>query len=252
MEALVFQSTTGKDVTTSLTVAKVFGKRHDHVLRDIQGLTCSPEFRLPNFGEIKYLDDKGREYPAFEMTKNGFSFLVMGYTGEKASQFKEQFIAEFDKRTELLTNDDYIIHQALSILDKKAKALEGQLSFKTQQLELATQTIQEQAPMVKIFQEVISADNAHLATAMAQMFDISARKFNALLKGWKVQRTVGKEWTLCAKYQGNGYTLLHPVPYPDKDGNIKTKNELRWTEKGRLFLIEFFAAKGYKTVNAAA
>ena len=89
MEALVSTNSKGQDVTTSLIVAEVFGKRHDHVLRDIENLSCSNAFRLLNFGETPYIHPQnGQTYPMFEMTKDGFSFLVMGYTGDKAGQFK--------------------------------------------------------------------------------------------------------------------------------------------------------------------
>jgi Rha family phage regulatory protein len=254
MEALVIQSVKGQDVTTSLIVAEVFGKRHDHVLRDIENLSCSDGFRLLNFGETPYTHPQnGQTYKAYEITKDGFSFLVMGYTGGKAAEFKEKFIYEFNKREALLKNDDFILSRALSILNERTKSLEAQVSFQSQQLQLADQTIKEQAPMVKAFRDVISADNAHLATAMGQMFDLTASKFNALLNDWKVQRKVGGDWVLCAKYHGKGYAIIHPVPYRDgKEGVMKTKNELRWTEKGRMFLIEFFSGKGYSTVKAAA
>lgn len=87
-------------VTTSLMVAEVFGKRHDHVLRDIDQLDCSSEFRLLNFQEssrsVTVPRFGGRQERYFELTKNGFVFLVMGYTGAKAAQFKEAYIARFD------------------------------------------------------------------------------------------------------------------------------------------------------------
>lgn len=254
MEALVIQSAKGHDVTTSLKVAQVFGKRHDNVLRDIQSLSCSDNFRSLNFEETPFTNPQNNQtYPIYQMTKDGFAFLAMGYTGAKAGEFKEKFINEFNKREALLKNDDFILSRALTILNERTKSLEAQVSLKTQQLELADQTIKQQAPMVKAFHEVISADNAHLATAMGQMFDLTAAKFNSLLNDWKVQRKVGGDWVLCAKYHGKGYAIIHPVPYRDgKEGVMKTKNELRWTEKGRMFLIEFFSSKGYSTVKAAA
>lgn len=55
MNELVIINGKGDSVTTSLIVAEIFGKRHDHVLRDIQSLECSIEFRVPNFGESSYL-----------------------------------------------------------------------------------------------------------------------------------------------------------------------------------------------------
>lgn len=88
-------------VVSSRDVAKAFGKRHDHVLRDINNLPCSQEFRLPNFGVVyKTLPDGSRVGASVEevfMTRDGFTLLAMGYTGEKAMRFKELFIAEFNR-----------------------------------------------------------------------------------------------------------------------------------------------------------
>lgn len=55
----------------------------------------------------------------YEMTKDGFSFLVMGYTGTKAVHFKEMFIAEFNKREAMLKSDDYILMRSQQILQKE-------------------------------------------------------------------------------------------------------------------------------------
>jgi anti-repressor protein len=70
------------------------------VLRDIEALDCSPEFRKPNFGLSYYYNDKSsnpdKKYKKYEITKDGFTFLVMGYTGKKAAKFKEDYIAKFN------------------------------------------------------------------------------------------------------------------------------------------------------------
>ncbi|WP_040932029.1 Rha family transcriptional regulator [Paenibacillus larvae] len=102
MNQLVFIEN-GKTVTDSLTVAEVFGKEHDKVLRDIRELDCSEEFSLANFGESTYTNERGRTYPKYIITQDGFSFLVMGYTGKEAAKFKEMYIAEFNRMREKLT-----------------------------------------------------------------------------------------------------------------------------------------------------
>ncbi|GGJ61781.1 Rha family transcriptional regulator [Virgibacillus salexigens] len=95
MDKLVFVK--NKEVVTdSLTVAHVFKKRHDNVIRDIRTLECSTEFSLLNFKESNY-EVRGKEYPMFYITQDGFSFLVMGYTGKKAAEFKEKYISAFRK-----------------------------------------------------------------------------------------------------------------------------------------------------------
>lgn len=93
----------GRTVTDSLTVAEVFGKRHSDVLRSIEALECSEEFTERNFALSNYKDSTGRALPKYIITQDGFSFLVMGYTGKEAARFKEMYIAEFNRMREQLT-----------------------------------------------------------------------------------------------------------------------------------------------------
>ena len=87
----------GMPVTTSRKVAKTFGKQHSHVLRDIESLDCSQKFNQSNFGLVNYQDRKGEKRPEYIITKDGFTFLVMGYGGKKAAQFKEAYIQRFNE-----------------------------------------------------------------------------------------------------------------------------------------------------------
>lgn len=96
MQELVIQSSKGNEVTTSLIVAEVFKKEHSKVLRDIENLSCSEEFRAANFGVSSYITSQNKQLPMYEMTKDGFTFLVMGYTGKAAAKFKEDFINAFN------------------------------------------------------------------------------------------------------------------------------------------------------------
>lgn len=93
----------GKIKTTSLKIAEHFGKRHDHVLDKIRNLDCSPEFNAPNFGLVEYEDAKGEKRPAYEITRDGFMFLAMGFTDKAAAQWKEAYINAFNEmESELL------------------------------------------------------------------------------------------------------------------------------------------------------
>lgn len=87
----------GKAVTTSRYVADFFRKMHKNVIRAIESLECSPEFTQLNFVLSEYTDSTGRKLPMYDMTKDGFVFLVMGFTGKKAAAFKEAYIAEFNR-----------------------------------------------------------------------------------------------------------------------------------------------------------
>ena len=93
-----------KDIVraNSLMVAKMFNKTHQHVLRDIAKITesksgLSEEFRVHNFVKSSYKDSTGRKLPCYDMTRDGFTVLVMGYTGQRAMRFKETYIHRFNE-----------------------------------------------------------------------------------------------------------------------------------------------------------
>ena len=95
----------GTLLVDSRYVAEIFEKRHDNVLRDIQKLIeDEPEFSLLNFEEIKYKDDKNRRQPCYLMTRDGFTMLVMGFTGAKARKFKLAYIQRFNQMEKQIQN----------------------------------------------------------------------------------------------------------------------------------------------------
>lgn len=85
----------------SLQIAETFERQHDNVLRDIRNLDCSDNFSLLNFEESNY-KDRGKKYPKYLLTKDGFTFLVMGYRGKKAAQFKEEYINRFNQMEQFI------------------------------------------------------------------------------------------------------------------------------------------------------
>ena len=87
----------GQITTTSLQIAEHFGKRHKNVMQAIANLECSPEFNRLNFQPVEYLDAKGEKRPCYRITRDGFVFLAMGFTGKEAAQWKEAYITAFNK-----------------------------------------------------------------------------------------------------------------------------------------------------------
>ena len=85
----------GEVWTTSLLIADKFGKQHKNVLRAIENLECSQEFAGLNFALSEYADPTGRTLPMYRISRDGFSFLAMGFTGRETAVWKESFIAAF-------------------------------------------------------------------------------------------------------------------------------------------------------------
>lgn len=89
-----------KLVTTSIMVAEVFEREHKSVLEAIRNLTA--EKSAAKFFTEKTYKNRGKEYPMFEMDRDGFSLLVMGFNGEKALHWKLKYIEAFNKMEEEL------------------------------------------------------------------------------------------------------------------------------------------------------
>lgn len=116
-QEVVFENKDEQVFCTSLDVAKVFGKRHKNILRDIENilndlreigdLQCKLNFEL-SFKTRKIEGFRGRErkYPYYNLTRDGFSLLAMGFTGKKALQFKIAFINAFNEMENIIKSNN--------------------------------------------------------------------------------------------------------------------------------------------------
>ena len=91
----------------SLYVAEFFEKNHKEVLRDIRNIAApnsglSKECAERNFALGSYKDKQNKKRPCYYLTRDGFTILVMGYTGKKALRFKELYIRRFNEMEELI------------------------------------------------------------------------------------------------------------------------------------------------------
>lgn len=112
-------------VTDSRKVAEVFGKRPDHVMRDIDNIKKD----APNFGEMFFEaeapDSYGRPQRIYYLNRDGLSLLVMGFTGKKALEWKLKYIEAFNAMEKQLREQAKPKTQ-LDILVESAKALQEQ------------------------------------------------------------------------------------------------------------------------------
>lgn len=114
-----------KAVTTSLKVAEVFGKRHNSVLRSIENLLLDlPEGAQRNFALSEYPDSTGRTLPMYQMNRDGFTLLAMGFTGKAALEFKLKYIAAFNAMENALLNQQNLSWQQQRLDGKVARRME--------------------------------------------------------------------------------------------------------------------------------
>jgi len=87
-------------ITTSRMVSEVFGKLHELVVAKIEMLDFSSEFFQKNFRMVRSYNNR-KTIPAYEMTRDGFIFLSIGFTGKKACEFSLAYIKAFDEMVEV-------------------------------------------------------------------------------------------------------------------------------------------------------
>ena len=93
-------------MVSSRCLAELFGKRHDNVIRDIKERILphvSVNFRLLNFEESSYINSQNKKQPEYRITFDGFTIIAMGFTGQKAMEFKEMYIEAFHQMKNLIT-----------------------------------------------------------------------------------------------------------------------------------------------------
>lgn len=148
---LVVESSKGNPVTSSLIVAETFEKDHKNVIQAIENLMA--EKSAAKFFYKTTYQNRGKDYPMYIMTRDGFSLLAMGFTGEKALKFKLSFIDSFNNMELKLRNIStpsipQSFSEALLLASNQAKEIEQ----KDKQLAI-------QAPIVDFANRVIDNDN---------------------------------------------------------------------------------------------
>ena len=129
-EVINIQNKDGVAVVSSRVVAYDFDKQHHHVTQASENLISENSLLKNMFIESTYETDRGRTYKEYLLTRDGFSLLVMGFTGKEALQWKLQYIEAFNKMEEQIKqqNNPYA-HlspelQSIIMLDQKQQMLE--------------------------------------------------------------------------------------------------------------------------------
>ena len=143
-DVVVTRNNDGELVVTSRQVAEDFGKRHSEVLRaiedkiEINAILRSSKY----FIESTYIDKANRKSKEYLLTRDGFSFLVMGFTGAKADEWKLKYIEAFNKMEQDIKNP-------YAHLSKEVQAIFA-LDHKQQQLAVEVKELKEGMPLFNV------------------------------------------------------------------------------------------------------
>ena len=214
----------GKAVVSSRDIARVFEKEHRRVLQDVRTIAENdPVWGLHNFVQSAYTNEQNKSQPEYLITRDGFTLLVMGYTGEKAMRFKKAYIAAFNEMESRFAPRNY--KEALLALvaaEEKKEALEAQNKV----LQLTADKYEGQTDTVGLYK----------AGEIAKELGISAKRLNDFLHSCRVQyRPNGSNtWQLYTDYAKDHIAATQLVRLE----NGYDMPMLLWTPKGRDFIFD--------------
>ncbi|NCG67772.1 Rha family transcriptional regulator [Bacillus coagulans] len=235
-------------VTDSLTVAEVFEKRHDIVLRDIENQITKlqeageQEFSLHNFEESTYTNERGREYRKYNLTEDAFTLVSMAYTTPEAMKFKVRFIKEFKRmreQIELANQPSYMVADPIERAKRWIEEEQERQKLQTDNLVL-TQQVNELQPKASYYDLILQNKSLLSITKIAKDYGMSGMALNKKLHELGVQYKQGDIWLLYAKYQDKGYTQTTTHVIDADKARVSTK----WTQKGRLFIYALLKNEG--------
>ena len=214
----------GKAVVSSRDIARVFEKEHRRVLQDVRTIAENDlVWGLHNFVQSAYTNEQNKSQPQYLITRDGFTLLVMGYTGEKAMRFKKAYIAAFNEMESRFAPRNY--KEALLALvaaEEKKEALEVQNKV----LQLTSDKYEGQTDTVGLYK----------AGEIAKELGISAKRLNDFLHNCRVQyRPNGSNtWQLYTDYAKDHIAATQLVRLE----NGYDMPMLLWTPKGRDFIFD--------------
>lgn len=243
MEKIVFIEN-NRPVTDSLIVAETFGKEHKRVMQDIRELDCSEEFNRHNFVQIDYTDGRNRTYPKYLITQDGFSFLVMGYTGKEAARYKELYIGEFNRmRNEIqygLAKPSYMIDDPIGRAEKwideerQRMALLALNKQREEQLSL-------QAPKVALYDTAMNAGNNFTMERVSKTLGYGRNKLFEFLREIKVLRSNNMPYQ---EFLDRGYFDVRQYSITHMTSGIENKTQTLVTPKGMSYIHDKLVQHG--------
>ena len=196
MDKLV-KVTDGQIVVESRKIAEHFGKEHKNVMQSVREILAAEKSATKFYLETTY-ENRGKEYPEYLMNRDGFSLLVMGFTGKKALEWKIKYIQAFNAMEEELRNQSKTNalpkeRSEFKEQELKARMLNARVRESNQYLKIAAQI---DIPEYRYILQAKSAEalnggvpvlplqeverKTYSATEIGAMFGVSANKIGKL------------------------------------------------------------------------
>ncbi|HWL70433.1 MAG TPA: phage regulatory protein/antirepressor Ant [Geminicoccus sp.] len=229
----------GEVFANSRTVSTAFDKHHRDVLRAIDTLVQQePSLGLRSFAQTPYLEPTtGQEYRSFDMNRDGFTLLAMGFTGAKALKWKLRYIeafnaleAEVRSRLSADLNDPVALRNLLLAHTEREIAMQAQIT--------------EMKPTVDAFDRIAGADGSLIVRETAKALQIREKDLISYLmqNGWAYRRN-GSGHLLGYQAKTAAGLIVHKVTtISQPDGSERVTEQMRITPKGLTKLAKIFGS----------
>lgn len=163
----------GQLVVTSRQIAEDFEKEHPKVTRDIEnlirGIAKNGDTYNHLFIESQYKHEQNKQsYKEYLLTRDGFSLLVMGFTGTKALEWKLKYIEAFNKMESKLKQDKpTCIEDVLIQSLQEMKDVKLQIATTNQRITENKQEIQDMRDVIKLDTTSWRKDTSNLINKIA-------------------------------------------------------------------------------------
>ena len=190
------------------------------------------------------------------------TFLIMGFTGSKADEWKMKYIKAFNEMEQMLKDGTQLTEKQkleLQLFSKnKAEVAEAHKKLLELETKPLVETIEKQKcenaklkPKADYANDILLAPGTVTTTQIAKEYAMRARSLNILLHKLGIQYKVNGQWVLYAKYDGKGYTKSCTKEIKHTYGESESIVYTRWTQKGRQFLYELLKNEGIYPIKKA-
>lgn len=232
-------------VTESRKVAETFGRPHKDVLESIRGILAAENSATRFFYETTY-DNRGKQYPMFLMNRDGFSLLVMGFTGAKAMQWKIKYIEAFNEMERQL-KEQSVARDSYMIADPVKRALKWAEEEKLRQEQ--AKEITEMRPKA-IFADAVSASKSSILIGdLAKILKGNGIEtgqkllFNYLRENGYLIKTGSSKNMPTQKAMELKLFEVKETTINNPDGSIRVTKTTKVTGKGQQYFINKFLSE---------
>ena len=188
-----------KVVVSSRQVAENFGKQHKDVLESIRGILAAENSATKFFRESTF-ENRGKHYPEYIMNRDGFSLLVMGFTGKEAMTWKIRYIQAFNEM-EAKIRENTLIMPNFNNPAEAARAWAKEYEEKQKALAQVT----EMKPKAEFYDDVTGSTDTIDIGSVAKVLNIPNMGRNKLFSFLREKKVLNKRNEPYQEYVDKGY-----------------------------------------------